>query len=144
MSVYIYNALPKYQSHKIVAAQQIQSISVAKDGSALIKFKKLDYQFPFTTFDIPASSGWMDKHKPCDGGYLVAYEDGYLSYSPQRQFEEGNTFLESGAPADALETSINAMAVRINKDLPHNECMALSQAALNLAHTKEKLAGIDK
>lgn len=38
-----------------------------------------------------APVGWMEKHSPEVGGYLVEYGDNYQSYSPAKAFEEGYT-----------------------------------------------------
>ncbi|MEM7578430.1 MAG: hypothetical protein AAF316_01020 [Cyanobacteria bacterium P01_A01_bin.80] len=38
---------------------------------------------------------WFTRHHPETGGYLVMYNDGYMSYSPAQPFEEGYTLLDS-------------------------------------------------
>ena len=38
-----------------------------------------------------------------------------------------------------IERAIQILASRINSDVAANEAMALSQAAVNLAHAREKL-----
>jgi hypothetical protein len=39
----------------------------------------------------PKKMNLRGKPTPQDGWYFVAYEDGYQSFSPAKQFEEGNT-----------------------------------------------------
>ena len=40
---------------------------------------------------IAVSSEFMTKHNPIPGGYLVFYKDGYRSFSPAKEFEDGYT-----------------------------------------------------
>lgn len=75
--------LPAYQSHKIVRALQIEKIEVEGDGGAVLTPIEEGYA-PFKV-DVE----YMDKHKPQEGGYYVAYDDGYKSFSPAQAFEEG-------------------------------------------------------
>lgn len=37
---------------------------------------------------------FMKRHNPHVGGYLMIYGDAYMSYSPQKPFEEGYTAVE--------------------------------------------------
>ncbi len=71
-------AMPRYQCHKTVHALQIRGISVSGE---------LGFDPPFMPRLM--SKEWLDKHNPAVGGYLVLYEDGYESYSPQEPFESG-------------------------------------------------------
>ena len=38
---------------------------------------------------------FITRHNPVQGGYIVQYEDGYMSYSPQGAFEEGYALAEA-------------------------------------------------
>lgn len=38
-------------------------------------------------------SEYVEKHEPRVGGYYVVYENGYESYSPAKEFEEGYSLL---------------------------------------------------
>jgi len=40
---------------------------------------------------VEVAAEFVDKHKPEIGGYFVAYDDGYYSYSPASAFEGGYT-----------------------------------------------------
>lgn len=40
---------------------------------------------------FPVDAEFLAKHRPQVGGYIVVYEDGYLSWSPAKAFEEGYT-----------------------------------------------------
>lgn len=42
---------------------------------------------------INVSSQWLDKHRPCVGGYLIVYADNYMSFSPAQAFESGYTLI---------------------------------------------------
>lgn len=86
--------MPKYQSHKQVWALKIKSIVIDgegedrdTDGSAVITPEEEGY--------APFKVNWeyMSKHKPKVGGYYVVYKDGYKSFSPAKEFEEGNTLI---------------------------------------------------
>lgn len=78
---------PTHRSHKTVAAVKILTIQYDnRDG------------FPITRliFDgIPSvelgDAQLANKPIPQAGMYLVVYEDGYFSFSPAKQFEEGYT-----------------------------------------------------
>lgn len=84
------NALPLYQCHKQVRACKIAAVANGPNGWEVIPDdRSLDA--------IHVSQAWVDRHAPRPGGYFVAYRDGYTSYSPAREFEEGYTL------ADALE-----------------------------------------
>jgi hypothetical protein len=41
----------------------------------------------FDPFHVEAA--WLAKHQPEIGGYVVLYEDGYMSFSPAEGFEGG-------------------------------------------------------
>lgn len=74
--------IPLYQSHKTVGALQILSVLPNPRGIEL-HF----YDTSFVPVQMPTE--WDEKHSPFSGGYLVSYEDGYLSFSPPQAFESG-------------------------------------------------------
>jgi hypothetical protein len=80
-------AIPLYQSHKRVGALKIRSARVLPNQTQLT-FEDERYR-PRT---MPGD--WGRKHRPQPGGYLVYYPDGYVSYSPEKPFEEGHTLIE--------------------------------------------------
>lgn len=73
--------LPKYKSHKVVSAAQIVEVYhnavvlVSPDGK--------------THWRIHFEPAMAARYFPSVGDYLVEYEDGYQSFSPQKAFEEG-------------------------------------------------------
>lgn len=87
--------MPCYRSHKEVWALKIASITfdsdIAKetdretDGSATITPAEEGY----APFKVDAS--YVRKHEPKAGGYYVVYRDGYKSWSPASEFEDGYT-----------------------------------------------------
>lgn len=91
--------MPRYQSHKKVWALKIKEIvfdsDLAKldgnretDGSATVTPEEPGY----APFKVPAT--YVHKHTPKAGGYYVVYgPDGYASWSPAAQFENGYTRL---------------------------------------------------
>lgn len=87
--------LPLYKSHKTVRALKIKEVEFEFKpmqghpgrGETRITPEEQGYA-PFT---VPAPFG--DKHEPKPGGYIVFYEDGYVSYSPLKAFESGYTLV---------------------------------------------------
>lgn len=74
---------PEYTCVKRVRAHKIAGIRMWPDGGAMLHpaepgFAQLKFSKPF-----------LDRHEPAVGGYIVYYEDGYISYSPAKAFEEG-------------------------------------------------------
>jgi len=71
-----------YRCHKIVQAGKIREIgreTLLIEGEESLRWVGI---------------GWMQKHEPVIGGYLVIYEDGYASFSPAEAFEKGYTLIE--------------------------------------------------
>lgn len=103
--------LPQYLCHKQVGALQIRK--VAQDT------------LYFMNGEYPARKmvrNWMLKHKPKAGGYLVQYEDNYVSYSPKQAFEAGYALLEK----EEIEgTSQLAYIARIAHEVNKAYCEAL-------------------
>lgn len=78
------NELPQYKCHKVVRAGKILTTAHNPNEDAVfLDIDGLDNKW----LSVPA--GWLSKHNPDIGGYLVAYEDSYLSYSPAEAFEAG-------------------------------------------------------
>ena len=97
--------LPKYRSHKTVWALKIKLIVPELRGQATIYPEEEGFE-PFLV-----TSEYMRKHNPERGGYYVVYADGYQSYSPAPQFEEGNTPYGEAAPpeyADAFNLMLQS------------------------------------
>lgn len=101
-------AMPRYQCHKKVWALKIGSIEIirptiadleailgAPDGEDPTQALNMvgaiitPADHAFGNFGVTKS--YIDKHDPQPGGYFVQYEDGYMSYSPAKAFEEGYT-----------------------------------------------------
>ncbi len=70
-----------YKCHKEVRAFKIVSIKHESGGGFIVANDKEQYTRITTEF--------MKRHNPEEGGYLVVYKDGYSSFSPQKEFEEG-------------------------------------------------------
>ena len=75
--------LPRYQCHKIVRAAKILLI-IRNEGRITLDLENVQ-----GTVDV--SADFDAKHHPTHGGYFVVYEDGYLSFSPAKAFEDGYT-----------------------------------------------------
>lgn len=83
------DVLPLYKCHKVVRAAKIEWIdarpgTVEEHGTPLMS---LVYGTSGKMCGISAE--FIQKHNPEKGGYMVVYEDGYLSYSPADVFEAG-------------------------------------------------------
>jgi hypothetical protein len=76
--------MPKYVSHKEVWALQIKRIDRVGDAIKLAFVRSDLYVDKIVTAEELA-------HKPIPevGWYMVVYSDGYLSFSPPKQFEAG-------------------------------------------------------
>ena len=71
--------MQRYKCHKIVEAAKGREVAVQIEGSEL-------------TERILVTAEWPDRFKPespFDLGYLVKYDDGYMSWSPTKAFEDG-------------------------------------------------------
>lgn len=74
--------LPVYTCHKEVRGAMIVTWNIDKND-VLVSLPDGD------TRVVEVPEGWFAKHKPEQGNYLVVYEDGYISCSPAKAFEEG-------------------------------------------------------
>ncbi len=93
--VEINDGLPRYKCHKIVQAVKISSIIYDKDlareenrdtdGSATILTSEPNRS------EFKVDKHYLKKHNPQMEGYYVIYKDGYESWSPAKEFEEGYT-----------------------------------------------------
>lgn len=81
-----YIPLPEYKCHKKVWALKIYSVELQAEGNARLHFVE---DPPYAPRAVSAS--YVIKHSPKAGGYWVMYKDGYESWSPGKEFEEGYT-----------------------------------------------------
>ena len=92
------NDLPLYKCHKIVRAGKISEIDIITEPDLTGKGRPEPVQGAFLSFDnhppLTVTADFVSRHQPQVGGYLVAYEDGYISYSPAAAFEAGYRQLE--------------------------------------------------
>lgn len=93
--------LPMYRCHKEVAALKIAHVVPNPRGFEL-HFTDESYA------PVEMSEGWMSRHRAQAGGYLVVYEDGYKSWSPEKAFEAGYSRIPDDAdPEDAPSEQAN-------------------------------------
>lgn len=85
MSINASRQMPKYKCHKEVWALKIAALDRCDDGSGVITPAESGYSV------IPVDVTYMSKHQPKVGGYYVVYKDGYKSWSPASEFEDGYT-----------------------------------------------------
>ncbi len=81
--------MPRYKCYKIVHALKLVGATVQPDGSVIIQPADESY----ASFLADAEFGERFKGTDEDAGYYVVYEDGYVSWSPTKAFEEGYTEL---------------------------------------------------
>jgi len=97
-----YADLPKYRSHKVVAALKISEVGIryedvdAAGHRAMTEVVIVPSNEKFAPFNV--TPDWWHKHLPAAGGYFVIYEDGCSSYSPAPAFENGNTACPDSDP----------------------------------------------
>ena len=86
--------LPRYKCHKEVSALAIEQIVEDHINPA----KPFTIYFQDAHFaPIQIEKKWVDEKfhgQGTDPGYYVVYEDGYISWSPTKAFEEGYTLIE--------------------------------------------------
>lgn len=98
-----------YRCHKIVQASKI--IGVTTSGKAVTELELED-----GTRITDNLAALTVRHHPIVGDYLVMYEDGYMSLSPSKAFEDGYTELKTGLMtfSQALEqVKLGARAARV-------------------------------
>ena len=79
--------MPRYQSHKTVSALKIKKVHRDEWGTGLA------FEHPGFMLRAFTNDQLKGKPDPQDGGYMVVYKDGYTSFSPAAEFEEGYTKL---------------------------------------------------
>lgn len=86
--------MPRYKCHKEVWALKIKTIMYGRDHNLMpIDGCEITPEDPrFVPFVMPLA--WYEKHMPKAGNYFVLYKDGYQSYSPASEFEDGYTLTE--------------------------------------------------
>jgi hypothetical protein len=92
--------MPLYRSHKKVWALQISA------AESVGNMTRLEFAVSrFAPRSVP--SDVTSRYFPKPGDYFVQYEDGYMSISPQKAFEDGYTLVGSsmqltGAQPDGI------------------------------------------
>ena len=88
--------MDRYKSHKIVEAARIVGLPGFGEGRQATASRTVWIE-PVSgakeSIEVPADWFTAQGSRAQIGGYLVRYEDGYISYSPAKAFEEGYTLL---------------------------------------------------
>lgn len=88
-----FSKLPRWKCHKIVRASQIRAFDIDEDHINATVW--LQPQYPVgREFRVLVSAGVFARGHPSPGDYLVVYDDGYVSWSPQGTFEAGYEILD--------------------------------------------------
>ncbi len=77
--------MPRYRSHKKVWALKIKAVIPDDWGMGLT------FENPGFAVRVFTNDQLKNKPIPEAGMYMVQYEDGYISFSPGKAFEEGYT-----------------------------------------------------
>lgn len=97
-----FRELPKYKCHKEVWALKIKEVKCLldfPDGDEVFT-KQIGTRGAKLIFEdagyapIEVSLAYLIKHNPRVGGYYVVYKDGYQSFSPAAEFEDGYTLIK--------------------------------------------------
>ena len=81
--------MPRYVCHKHVHALKLKAVVITPDGNADVQ-PEGDVYADFLVTDKEVV-GRLRQASAEDPGYYVVYEDGYVSWSPTKAFEEGYT-----------------------------------------------------
>ncbi|SDY38715.1 hypothetical protein [Nitrosomonas sp. Nm58] len=85
--------LPRYKGHKEVCALKIKKVIRNQQSFAItLSFEEEGYS------DLAVSEEWLIRHRPQAGGYYVVCQDGYVSYSSAKAFEDGYTLIRPVGP----------------------------------------------
>lgn len=76
--------LSRFRSHKAVSAGRIDRVTVAPEGNV-----DLEVEARSGKVNVPLSAAAVQRHMPVEGDWLMIYEDGYVSVSPQAAFVAG-------------------------------------------------------
>lgn len=90
--------LPQYRARKVVGAAKIVAIW---EGS------KVDLGQHGI---VEVGYDWLQEKRAAIGGYFVAYEDGYTSYSPAKAFEEGYTAILAPAAGTVVYNAADPLS----------------------------------
>jgi hypothetical protein len=90
--------MPQYQSHKKVWALKITSVEQLGTDTSTYEnpIVRVHFEPPFSAREF----NLYGKPHPLPGWYMVQYEDGYISFSPGKAFEEGNSLIVQPVPAE--------------------------------------------
>lgn len=90
--------MKKYRSHKVVEAAPILAMSHLVGGPDRVVVegdrRVVDGRTEAMGEEIAVPKGFFARGTPAIGDYLVRYEDGYLSWSPKKAFEDGHSAIE--------------------------------------------------
>lgn len=83
---------PRYKSHKVVKAAPIFEYQYLGAASSRVRIT-VAINGDAIPIDLPIAT--LSRYVPQPGDYLVEYDDGYVSISPKKAFEDGYTKVEA-------------------------------------------------
>lgn len=124
-------ALPQYRSHKIVEALKLREVSVIYvTGKPVVAMMPEGSIYP----PFRVSAEYYDKHKPIAGGYWLRYDNGYESWSPAKEFEEGYNRIRPTSPVH-----LERLRTTVGKDfLSEQEVDVIQQAVYAELHQENQ------
>lgn len=85
--------LLRWRSHKVVEAAKIIEVFVSRANKPVVRVESPDGdETKFVAFDVPEDFSARGTAEP--GDYFIRYKDGYMSWSPAKEFEDGYTLVD--------------------------------------------------
>lgn len=117
--------LPRYRCHKTVSALKIAAV-IPNPRGAELHFDDRRYA------PHQVANAWVARHDPCEGSYLVIYDDGYQSVSPPEAFEAGYTLIDDGPRAKFADEPCQGANCGATDGVSHSaECFAEHEAVIS-------------
>jgi hypothetical protein len=113
-----------YQSHKRVRARKVDRVLPFYDDSGVTLVFENHVEESIQTLCF-TNDQLKNKPAPEAGMYFVLYEDGYFSFSPAKQFEDGYT------PAEYVDTAEAAAYVKL-LDLKPNSILVVDMEKVDI------------
>lgn len=87
-------ALPRWKCHKEVSADKITEIFENPSGPVVPDHTGWNYRLEGGGV-VTETRKLIARARPAVGDYIVVYRDGYVSWSPGKEFEDGYTRMEA-------------------------------------------------
>lgn len=114
--------MPRYRSHKTVWALKIATVVSCGTDTTTDENPIVELHFEDQNY-APRRINLCGKPTPEAGWYMVQYKEGYISFSPAKQFEEGNALITAEAEANfpVKMTDLIALSMKVAEHAPDLE-----------------------